>query len=440
MEEAQRLATLAVRRVLEGATLPVALAAVAVPPAADAPAGPDPGRRRALVQELAYGTLRHWGTLAALTARLAAKPFSDAELHALVAVALYQLDHTRAPPFAVVDHAVNVAARIARPAAKSLVNALLRRYLREREALHAAVGADPVARWSYPQWWIDRVRADYPADWEAILAAGNERPPLALRVNARTTTRDAFLAACAAAEIGAVPAGDAGVIVDPPRPVTDLPGYREGWFAVQDPGAQLAAPLLQLRPGVRVLDACAAPGGKTAHLAEFADVEVVALDSEPARLARLRENLSRLQLASSRVRVIAGDAGAPAAWWDGRAFDRILVDVPCTASGVVRRHPDGKWLRREGDIANCARQQARILDALWPCLAPGGLFLYATCSVFRAENDAQIEAFQARHADALRESVTFPAAVVHQGGQLLPSLPGAAHNQDGFFYALLRKG
>jgi len=438
MEEAQRQATLVLRRVLDGTTLPEALAAVL--PVGDAPPGVDPGRRRALVQELAYGTLRHWGTLAALTAKLAAKPFTDPALGDLVAVALYQLDHTRAPPFAIVDHAVNCAARIARPAAKSLVNALLRRYLREREALLAAVRADPVARWSYPKWWIDRVRADYPADWEAILAAGNERPPLALRVNARTTTRDAFVAACAAVPLGAVAAGEAGVIVDPPRPVTELPGYREGWFSVQDLGAQLAAPLLRAEPGMRVLDACAAPGGKTAHLLELADVEVVALDSEPARLERVRENLARLHLASAKVRVVAGDAGVPAAWWDARPFDRILVDVPCTASGVVRRHPDGKWLRRPGDVASFARQQARLLDALWPCLAPGGLFLYATCSVFRAENDVQIDAFLARHADALREPLTFPAAAVRQGGQLLPSLPGAAHNQDGFFYALLRKG
>jgi 16S rRNA (cytosine967-C5)-methyltransferase len=261
-----------------------------------------------------------------------------------------------------------------------------------------------------------------------------------LRVNVRTTTRDAFLAACAAVPVGAVAAGEAGVIVEPPRPVTELPGYREGWFAVQDLGAQLAAPLLQVRAGMRVLDACAAPGGKTAQLAEIADAQVVALDNDPARLARVRENLARLRQASSNVRVVAGDAGVPSAWWDGGAFDRILVDVPCTASGVVRRHPDGKWLRRPDDVAGFARQQVRILEALWPCLVRGGLLLYATCSVFRAENEAQIEAFLARHADALHEPITFPGGVVHDGGQLLPSLPGAAHNQDGFFYALLRKG
>jgi 16S rRNA (cytosine967-C5)-methyltransferase len=432
MEQAQRQAAQAVQRVLAGATLPAALAAVA-------PAGGDEGRRRALVQELAYGTLRHWGELAALTARLVTKPFADPVLGALVGVALYQLDHTRAPPFAIVDHAVSAAARLARPAAKSIVNALLRRYLREREALHAAVRADPVAHWSYPLWWIERVRADFAADWEDILAAGNERPPLALRINARATTRAAYLAACAAASLRASAAGADGVIVEPPRPVAELPGFREGWFAVQDLGAQLAVPLLQARDGMRVLDACAAPGGKSAHLLERAAVELVALDIDATRLARVGENLERLRLATPAAQLVVGDAGEPSQWWDGRPFDRILVDAPCTASGVVRRHPDGKWLRRPGDIAGFARQQSRILDALWPCLARGGRLLYATCSVFDAENEAQAAAFLERHADALREPLTFAPEIVRRGGQLLPSLPGAAHNQDGFFYALLHK-
>jgi 16S rRNA (cytosine967-C5)-methyltransferase len=208
---------------------------------------------------------------------------------------------------------------------------------------------------------------------------------------------------------------------------------------VQDLGAQLAAPLLRVADGQRVLDACAAPGGKTTHLVELADVEVVALDSDEARLERIRANLERLRLSDRRVRVVAGDAGAPDAWWDGRAFDRILADVPCTASGVARRHPDGKWLRRESDVAAFARQQTRILEALWRSLARGGLLLYATCSVFEAENEDRVVGFLARHADALRESLTFPADVAHRGGQLLPSLPGAGHNQDGFFYALLRR-
>ncbi len=433
MQEAQRLAALAVRRVLDGSTLPAALAALA-------PREPDTlGRRRSLVQELAFGTLRHWGTLDALVHKLVAKPFSDPALACLVAVAIYQLDHTRAPSFAVVDHAVNAAAVLARPAAKPLVNALLRRYLRERESLQAAVRDDPVARWAYPAWWIARVRDEYPDAWEAILAAGNVRPPLALRVNLRAAPREALLASWEAGGITASAAGAAGILVDQPRPVDELPGYAEGAFSVQDLGAQLAAPMLELAAGQHVLDACAAPGGKSTHIAELADVELVVLDSDVARLARVRQNFDRLRLASPRVRVQAGDAGDPAPWWSGRPFDRILADVPCTATGVVRRNPDVKWLRRESDISNFVPQQARILDALWTCLATGGLMLYATCSIFEAENESQIAAFTARHPEALRESLTLPPAVGHRGAQLLPSSPGAGHNQDGFFYALLRK-
>jgi 16S rRNA (cytosine967-C5)-methyltransferase len=434
MQEAQQLAALAVQRVMEGVALPAALAAVAS--ATDDTAG----RRRALVQELAYGTLRHWGLLDALVKKLAAKPFSDPLLGPLLAVALYQLEHTRAPAFAIVDRAVAAAAKIARPAAKGVANAILRRYLREREALQAEVTRDPVAKFSYPAWWIERMRADHPDDWQALLDAGNQRPPLALRVNRRVGSREQLLRQFEAAGIAAVAAGEAGVIVEAPRPVPSLPGYAEGVFSVQDLGAQLAAPLLQLAVGQRVLDACAAPGGKTTHIAELADVDLVALDNDHARLPRIASNLSRLQLAGSRITLVEGDAGKPAGWWDSRPFDRILADVPCTASGVVRRHPDGKWLHREEDIGSLARQQRRIVDALWPCLAPGGLMLYVTCSLFAEENETQAQAFVTGHPDALREAISFAPEVPHRGGQLLPSLPGAVHNQDGFFYALFRKG
>ncbi|HVN34613.1 MAG TPA: 16S rRNA (cytosine(967)-C(5))-methyltransferase RsmB [Casimicrobiaceae bacterium] len=433
MQEAQRLSALAVRAVLDGAALPVALGQLA-------PRGRDAvGRRRALVQELAFGTLRHWGTLAALVRKLAAKPFADPALSCLVAVAIYQIDHTRAPPFAIVDRAVDAAAVIARPAAKSLVNALLRRYLREREALLSEVRDDPVARWSHPAWWIERLRHEFPETWQDILTAGNARPPLALRVNRRVTTREALRASWHAASISAGAQGDAGLLVDAPRPAEDLPGYAEGAFSVQDLGAQLAAPMLRLAAGLRVLDACAAPGGKATHIAELADVELVALDDDSQRLTRVRENFDRLRVAAPNVRVVTGDAGEPSQWWDGRPFDRILADVPCTASGIVRRHPDVKWLRRESDVARFAAQQSRILDALWPCVARGGLLLYATCSVFAAENEEQIAAFAARHPEALRESLTFASDVARRGAQLLPSSGGAGHNQDGFFYALLRK-
>jgi 16S rRNA (cytosine967-C5)-methyltransferase len=434
MQEAQRQAALAVQRVMQGSALPAALAAVA-------PSGDETGgRRRALVQELAYGTLRHWGELEALVRRLASKPFSDPVLTPLVAVALYQLDHTRAPAFAVVDRAVAAAAEVARPAAKGVVNAVLRRYLREREALRAAVREDPVARFSYPAWWIAQVEAEYPDLATELLDAGNERPPLSLRVNVRVGTRDALLARFAAADVAAAPAGACGIIVDPPRPVPALPGYDDGAFSVQDLGAQLAAPLLEAATGQRVLDACAAPGGKTTHLLELADVELVALDNDEARLPRLKANLARLRLSGTRVTVRAGDAARPADWWDGRPFDRIIADVPCTASGVVRRHPDGKWLRRETDLPGFVRTQQRIVDALWPLLAPGGRMLYVTCSLFDAENEAQATAFVARHPDALRETINFDPAIGARGGQLLPSSPGAGHNQDGFFYARFRKG
>jgi len=431
VQHEQRLAALAVRRVLEGATLPAALAAV------------DDGARtrgHALVQELAYGTLRHWGRVEALVQALAGRPVTPPVLAALVAVALYQLDHTQAPSFAVVDRAVEATALVGRPQAKALVNALLRRYLREREALNAQVaGASPVARWSYPRWWIGRVEADLPQHWQAVLAAGNERPPLTLRVNRRATTREALAGRLGAAGIETSPVGEAGLVVAVPRPVAELPGFAEGEFAVQDAGAQCAAPLLAVRDGMRVLDACAAPGGKATHLAELADVELTALDSDERRLVRVRENFARLRLAGPSIRIVRGDAGDPGAWWDGRAFDRILADVPCTASGVIRRHPDAKWLRRRTDVAAFAAQQARILDGLWPLVAPGGFVLYTTCSVFSAENEFQIRDFLQRTPSALRESISFPPGTPHVGGQLLPSANGAGHNQDGFFYALLRK-
>jgi len=431
MRDAQRLATVVVERVLAGATLPAALENAVPPRSAD--------RRRALVQELCFGTLRHWGLLDALVRRLATKPIADPPLHCLIAVAIYQLLHTRAPSFAVVDHAVNAAAMLSRPAAKALVNALLRRFLRERDALLETVCADPVARWSHPKWWIDRVERELPDDWQNVLGAGNTHAPLTLRVNARLASRDECLSLFAEADIHAVAAGDNGIIVDPPMSVRALPGFEAGLFSVQDLGAQLAAPLLAPLAGDHVLDACAAPGGKTTHLLELADIDLVALDSDPARLARVDENIERLRLDRSRVRVVAGDAGAPEAWWQGRPFDRILADVPCTAAGVVRRHPDIKWLRRETDIESFARQQTRLLDSLWGCLAHGGRLLYATCSIFEGENERQIGAFVDRHADALRETITFPAESARRGAQLLPSLPGASHNQDGYFYALLRK-
>ena len=430
MQREQTRAAQAVMRVFDGAQLRDALAQV-----------DDRSRLRGrtLVAELAYGTLRHWGSVDAIVSCLATKPIADPLLRTLIAVALYQLDHTRAPPFAIVDRAVAAAAEAVRPAAKSLVNALLRRYLREREAIRASVMQGDVPRYSYPQWWIDRVRSDYPGNWQSVLDAGNARAPLTLRVNRRVTTQRALLAQFEAAGIDAEAIGEFALVLGTPRPVGELPGFDDGAFSVQDLSAQLAAPLLDAGDGMRVLDACAAPGGKTTHLAELADLDVLALDIDARRLARVRENIERLRLGDRRVRFVEGDAGNPGQWWDSRPFDRIMLDAPCTASGVVRRHPDGKWRHRAGDVERFAREQSRLLDACWPLLARGGTLLYATCSVFAAENDLPIERFCERHDDALRETRSFPSAAAHRNGQLLPSPEGAGHNQDGFFYALLRK-
>jgi 16S rRNA (cytosine967-C5)-methyltransferase len=269
-----------------------------------------------------------------------------------------------------------------------------------------------------------------------VLDAGNARPMLSLRVNRRQLVRDDYLAALHERGIQAHAIGEAGVTLDETAVVPSLPGYAHGWFSVQDAGAQLAAPLLGAQDGMRVLDACAAPGGKTTHLAELAALDLVALDVDAARIERVRDNLARLGLSA---RLVAADAGEPGLWWDGNAFDRIMADVPCTASGIVRRHPDGKWLRRETDIAGFVAQQRRLLDGLWPCLKRGGRLLYSTCSIFGAENDDQIVAFLERHTDALRIGLTLPADYAAIDGQLLPAAPGAAHNHDGFFYALLQK-
>jgi len=425
MERALAVAALAIRQVLGGSRLGAALGA------ADERAGED----RALVHELVFGTLRFLGELRALVAALARRAFSDPSVEALLWAALYQLVHTSAPAPAVVDSAVRATARLRRPAAKGLVNAVLRNFLRRDRDLLARVRREPEARFSYPRWWIEMIRGQYPERYAAILDAGNARPPLSLRVNVRRTTPERFMDSLAARGLAASRVGDTGVIIDQPRPVPSLPGYAEGEFSVQDAAAQLAAPLLDVHDGMRVLDACAAPGGKTTHIAELAAVDVVALDADAKRLERVRQNLQRLGLSAQ---LVVGDAGDSRPWWDGCPFDRVLADVPCTASGVVRRHPDAKWLRRESDVANFAQQQARLLEALWTLLARGGKLLYSTCSIFRPENNDQIDAFIARHADATRVQLNLPDSAAIDG-QLLPVEGGAEHNHDGFFYALLEK-
>jgi len=424
---AQRLAAQTLRQVLGGKALTPALAA--------ARAGHE--REHALVQELCYGTLRHLGQLRAVLAQLRERALADANVEALIWVALYQLVHTSAPAATVVDEAVTASLAMQRGAARGLVNAVLRNFLRRRQALLGQARESLEGRFSYPLWWIERIRAQYPSNWEAILEAGNERPPLTLRINRRQITRAAYCVLLGDEGLACSPIGIDGVILDKPQEVRTLPGFSQGLFAVQDYGAQFAAHLLDVRDGMRVLDACAAPGGKTTHICELADVELLALDSDASRLARVEENLKRLQL---RATTLVADAADTQAWWDGRRFDRILADVPCTASGVVRRHPDGKWLRRESDIGQMTAQQRQLLTRLWECLLPGGRLLYVTCSLFNEENAGSVEHFMNRHVDAVHVPSSWPGDTVRAlGGQLLPGGRGAEHNHDGFFYAVLQK-
>lgn len=336
-------------------------------------------------------------------------------------------------PHTVVDQAVTAASSNRSLASfKGLLNACLRRFLRERAALDAAVADSPEAEWNHPGWWVKQLRVAYPQQWQEILRAANVPAPLTLRVNRRRASREQVLAAFQDAGLAAEPVGQAGLVLATPRPVTQLPGFAEGWWSVQDAGAQLAAELLAPRDGMRVLDACAAPGGKTAHLLELADIDLLALDADADRLVRVGQNLDRLGLAGERVRLQAADAADLDAWWDGKPFDAVLADVPCTASGIVRRHPDIRWLRRENDVRRTATLQARILDALWRTVAPGGRLLYVTCSIFPIEGTRQALEFLQRHPEAQR---------LDAPGQLLPVAVDAtpAAQRDGFFYALFAK-
>ncbi len=386
----------------------------------------DSPAQRGAIMDLAFGTLRDFGRGDFLLRALLHKPLTEPGLRALLLIALHRLERRPDQAHTLVDQAVLAASLIKRGAVKGLTNAVLRNFLRQRDALLAAADEDDIARHRHPRWWVKMLQRDWPTDWAAILAAGNLHPPMSLRINRRRTTRPEVLAKLQAAGIEAREIGFEGLLLDKPCPVSAIPGFAEGLMSVQDAGAQHAAIWLDACDGMRVLDACAAPGGKTAHILERATVDLVALDSDATRANRVTENLSRLGLAAS---VKVADCRDVSAWWDGQAFDRILADVPCSASGVARRHPDIKWLRREADIARFAAQQRDIIDALWPLLAPGGEMLYATCSVFRAENQQQIESFCARHPDAIRRPLA---------GSLDQALaPSAQH--DGFYYALIEK-
>ena len=426
MVEVQRLAAAAVAGVLAGRSLDAELGAAWREHARfDA-------RDRAAIQDLAYGTLRFLGRLDALLDALLDKPLKDARLRPLLLVALYQLDGTRAAPHAVVDQAVRACNALGLTSAKGLANAVLRGFLRRRAVLDARIRADERALYSHPQWWIDKLRHQYPARYAAVLEADNQRAPLVLRVNRRRMRVPEYIELLARDGIAAWIGGEQAVVLEKALPAGRIPGLAEGWVSVQDAAAQLAASLLDLEDGMRVLDACAAPGGKSGHALELAQVRLTALDRSAERLERVRSNLERLGL---EARVICADASEPASWWDGEPFERILADVPCSASGVARRHPDIKWLRREADIVRFAELQSSMLDALWQTLAGGGKLLYATCSVFQEENNDQVARFLGRHRDAAR--LTLPAVDNDNhlpAGQLLPD-----GRHDGFFYALLQK-
>jgi 16S rRNA (cytosine967-C5)-methyltransferase len=401
-----------------------------------------PAALRPATLALASDVLRHLGAAQVVRAQLAPKaPPPPVEALLLCALALLWPRDAQAPydDHTLVNQAVT-ATRARLPAAAGFVNAVLRRFVREREALVATARRDPVAAYNHPLWWIERVRHDWPSRWEALLQAAHGVPPQVLRVNARRGDAVHYVQRLAVAGIAARAIGPHAVWLPRSHPVTTLPGFDDGDVSVQDLSAQRAAPLLLgagLPAGARVLDACAAPGGKTAHLLELADLALTALDSDAQRLQRVRESLDRLHLQAT---LQCADARDTARWWDGRPFDAVLLDAPCSASGIVRRHPDICWLRRPDDLVSLARVQGELLDALWPLVAPGGCLLYATCSIFRAEGELQIDAFLQRHAgDNPQRDLAAPGHLLGlpDNSTMHPAEPAVAG--DGFFYALLRR-
>ena len=396
-------------------------------------------RDRGFTQDLAFGTARWQPRLSALAEKLLQKPFkaADADVEALLLVGLYQLLYTRVPAHAAIGETVGCADKLKKPWAKGLLNAVLRNAQRESETIFAELERDPVVRTAHPRWLQKSLKAFWPEQWEAICAANNAHPPMILRVNRRHHSRDAYLALLTDASIAAQPCmfSRDGIVLEAATDVRSLPGFAEGWISVQDEAAQLAADLLDLAPGQRVLDACCAPGGKTCHIleAEPALAGVVAVDLEAKRLVRVKENLERLGL---NAELIAADGRDTATWWDGKPFQRILLDAPCSATGVIRRHPDIKLTRQADDIVALAQLQGELLDAMWKTLEVGGILLYATCSTLPTENTEVIAAFLERTPGARELDLATTAGIKQPHGRQLLARQGG---HDGFYYAKLIK-
>ena len=425
LAQVQSLAASTIEEVAAGKNLQEVLAALRH-------AHPELGlSEKGALQDIAYGCQRYAGSLRFMLSKMLNKPISNSRLESLLLVALYQLNHTRNAPHAVFNEAVENIARIGKGQYRSFANAILRRFLREKEALNSLCKTDDTAKYNYPQWWQAYLKNHYPKHWHNILAATMQPPPMTLRINRRHGNSESYLKELEQAGLAGKALDDYAVRLHEAVSVNALPGFAEGRVSVQDWGAQQAAYLLKPQSGERILDACAAPGGKTGHLLEMADCQMTALDISSERMARVHSNLQRLGFLSENknfqtgmVQLKSADAADLAGWYDGKPFDAILADVPCTASGVVKRNPDIKWLRRPGDALKTARQQEPLLDSLWSVLRPGGRMLLATCSLFEEENQQQLSRFLTRHADAQ----------CSESRVLIPN-----GNQDGFYYALIHK-
>ena len=431
MYNSQQIAAIAVSDVLSGRNLTLALpdALSSYPQATQ--------QQRGAAADLSYGTLRFYGEVNAYLEKLLEKPLSSAHITALLLVAIYQLLHDKADDFTVVNQAVKAAGDAKPRWAKGLVNGVLRNFLRQKDELKDKIKNDEVALYSYPQWWINKLKSQYPSAWQDILNIGNTHPPLTLRVNTTKSNTQEYCQLLARQDIEATQMGAQAVMLAKPISVEQVPGFADGVVSVQDYGAQLAAGFLDLKKGQRVLDACSAPGGKSGHILEVAQVHLIALDNDETRLNRVESNLSRLSLSAQ---LVVADA---AKFKDERLYDRILADVPCTASGIVRRHVDIKWLRRETDIAKFCAQQAAILANLWQLLAKGGKLLYVTCSIFNEENQQQIDEFLQKNTDAtqlpllLTNNFDKNIQILHGQNNHIQLIPSSQH--DGLFYALLQK-